>query len=57
VCLILARRDLAGKLKLPEDWDGAGTAASLLGNPSEAQNNANLEVYSTLISFGNHENP
>lgn len=57
VCLILARRDLAGKLKLPEDWDGAGTTARLLGNPSEAQNNSNLEVYSTLISFGNHENP
>ena len=57
VCLVLARRDLAAKLRVPEDWDGTGTTARLLGEPSAAARNPNLEVYATLIHFGSHENP
>ena len=57
VSLVLARHSLAGKLTLPDDWDGAGTRGRLLGTPSEAFRNANLEVYATLMRFGNHEHP
>ena len=49
--LVLARRDLAGKLKLPADWDGGG---SLLGDASKADRNKNLEIYGTTLRFGNH---
>ena len=56
VRLVIARRDLAGKLKLPGDWNGTGTAGKLLGKPSEVERNKNLEVYGTLIRFGNNEN-
>ena len=57
VCLVMARRSLAAKLRLPDDWDGAGTTAGLLGRASGAARNANLEVYATMMRFGNHENP
>ena len=57
VCLVMARRGLAGKLALPDDWDGAGTAGRLLGRPEAAARNANLEVYRTLMRFGYHANP
>ena len=53
--LVVARRELAGKLKLPGDWNGVGVSGKLLGNPLEACGNSNLEVYATLIGFGNHE--
>lgn len=56
VRLVIARRDLAAKLKLPGDWNGAGNAGKLLGNPAEADRNENLEVFGTLIRFGNDEN-
>jgi prepilin-type N-terminal cleavage/methylation domain-containing protein len=56
VRLVIARRDLAAKLKLPGDWNGAGNAGRLLGNPAEADRNENLEVFATLIRFGNDEN-
>jgi prepilin-type N-terminal cleavage/methylation domain-containing protein len=55
--LVLARRGLAGKLKQPADWDGAGSTGKLLGEPAEAGRNKDLEVYGTLIRFGNDENP
>ena len=55
--LVLARRDLAGKLKLPEDWNGAGIAGKLLGEPAAAECNPGLDVYETLIRFGSHDNP
>lgn len=57
VRLVVARRDLAGKLRSKADWDGTGKAASLLGKPDEAAENKNLEVYSTLIRFGNGSRP
>lgn len=54
VRLVIARRGLAGKLKQPDDWNGA---SGLLGKPYEADRNKELEVYRTLIRFGNHANP
>lgn len=42
VRLVLARRDLAAQLKLPQDWDGTGTAGWLLGRPEAVHRNANL---------------
>jgi len=57
VRLVLARRNLTGKLKQSEDWDGKGTSEILLGNPTEPDRNKNLEVYTALIRFGNHETP
>ncbi|MEI8038685.1 MAG: prepilin-type N-terminal cleavage/methylation domain-containing protein [Verrucomicrobiota bacterium] len=57
VRLVLARRDLAGNLSSPEDWDGAGTSGKLLGEPAEAERNPGLDVYQTLIRYGNHDHP
>jgi hypothetical protein len=57
VSLVLARRDLIAKLKQPADWDGATATATLLGPPSAARRNANLEVFSALMRFGNHDLP
>jgi prepilin-type N-terminal cleavage/methylation domain-containing protein len=52
--LVIARRDLAGKLKTAGDWQGSGNAATLLGDPSKADRNKDLEVYATTLRFGNH---
>ena len=57
VKLVLARRDLAGKLKLSGDWDGGGRAGNLLGKAAMADRNRNLEVYATTLRFGNHATP
>lgn len=57
VRLVIARRDLAAKLKQSGDWDGAGGTGKLLGDPSQADRNKSLEVYGALIRFGNDENP
>ncbi len=54
VRLVIARRNLAVQLKQPVDWDGGG---KLLGEPTQAELNKNLEVYGTLIRYGNDENP
>ncbi|MES2439654.1 MAG: prepilin-type N-terminal cleavage/methylation domain-containing protein [Verrucomicrobiota bacterium] len=51
VKLVIARRDLVGRLKKPEDWNGAG---KLLGEASKADRNKDLEIYATTIRFGNH---
>lgn len=56
VSLIIARRNLAGKLKKPGDWDGEGAAGRLLGKASEVDRNGDLEKYVTIIRFGNHDN-
>lgn len=47
VKLVLARRELAGKLKSPGDWDAAGMSSGV-GRPKD------LEVYDTTLRFGNH---
>ena len=44
VRLILARRELAGKLKSPGDWDAVGMPGR----------HKDLEVYATTLRFGNH---
>lgn len=55
VYLVIARRELAGRLKTTADWDGRGAAGKQLGEPAEADKNRYLEVYGALIRFGNHE--
>jgi hypothetical protein len=55
VSLVIARRGLASRLKLPADWDGDETTGGLLGRPSEAVRNNDLETYGTIIRFGNDE--
>lgn len=57
VSLILVRRDLVSKLKLPSDWDGAGAIAKVLGSPGDISSNANLGRYATMMRFGSDENP
>lgn len=47
VKLVLARRELAGKLKSPSDWDAAGI-------PSGIGRHKAPEVYDTILRFGNH---
>jgi prepilin-type N-terminal cleavage/methylation domain-containing protein len=54
VKLVLARRDLAGRLKLPADWNGTGGAGNFLGTPANADRNKDLEIYATTLRFGNH---
>jgi hypothetical protein len=46
VKLVLARRELAGRLKSPGDWDAAGMPGR----------HKDLEVYATTLRFGNHAN-
>ena len=53
--VVMARRELAGKLKLPGDWDGVGTYSGMLGNSIDASKNALLEVFAARIDFGIHE--
>jgi prepilin-type N-terminal cleavage/methylation domain-containing protein len=52
VRLVIARRDLAGRLRTAADWNGGN---SQLGNYSGAQRNRNLETYGATIRFGNHD--
>ena len=57
VRLVLARRELAAKLRTPADWDGAGAAARLLGPPAAAARNRDLEIFATRLPYGNHDHP
>lgn len=50
VKLVVARRELAGRLKSPGDWDGAGIFSA------HADRHKDLEVYATSLPFGNHAN-
>ena len=52
--LVIARRELAGKLKQPGDWAGSGNAGKLLGDSTKADRNKDLEVYGTTLRFGNN---
>ncbi|MBK1881382.1 prepilin-type N-terminal cleavage/methylation domain-containing protein [Luteolibacter pohnpeiensis] len=47
--LVIARPDLAGKLKNADDWSNS----RLLGAPVNVDNTKGLEVYQTLVHFGN----
>lgn len=51
VRLVIARRDLVGRLTQSSDWDGSG---NLLGTPDKADRNKNLEIHATTLRFGNH---
>lgn len=51
--LIVARKDLVSRLTTPAAWDGSGNHAKLLGNPTNAHNHADLDVYGATIRFGN----
>lgn len=55
--IIVARRDFAGRLRRPADWDGDGGSGASLGSPAQADRNPNLEIYSSRIRFGRHEIP
>ncbi len=51
VRLVIARRDLVGRLTQSSDWDGSG---KLLGTPDKADRNKNLEIHATTLRFGNY---
>lgn len=53
--LVIARRELGGKLKLPADWDGTGSSQQFIGTPAEAERNKSLEIFATTLRFGNHD--
>ncbi len=57
VKLVVARRNIQGRLKDPSDWDGSGGPNDPLGKSNQVDRNKNLEVYSTIIRFGNHAKP
>lgn len=57
VKLVVARRDLAMRLKTSADWDGAGGVGKTLGDPSQADRSKDLEIYGATIRFGNHAKP
>jgi prepilin-type N-terminal cleavage/methylation domain-containing protein len=46
--LVIARRELLGKLRTTSDWDGS----TLRGLPADAANNRDLEVYEVVQRFG-----
>ena len=52
VKLVIARRNVSGNLKTTSDWNGTSTAGNPLGQPSNAANNKNLEIYATSLRFG-----
>jgi hypothetical protein len=54
VRLVIARRDLAGRLQTTSDWDGVGSGGKL-GNSADADHNPDLEVYGAMLRYGNHE--
>lgn len=54
VKIVVARPNLARKLKLPADWDGSSNTGKLLGEANQQHQNKNLETYATILRFGNH---
>lgn len=49
--LVVARRELLGKLASTSDWD----SSPLRGDPLKASENRNLEVYEVIQRFGNDD--
>ena len=49
VRLVIARRELLGKLTTPEEWN----SSPLRGKPDQALNNPNLETYEAIQRYGN----
>ncbi len=56
VRIVVARRELVSKLKTPNDWDGVGAAAKFIGKASEADCNKDLEIYASVLRYGNQTN-
>jgi prepilin-type N-terminal cleavage/methylation domain-containing protein len=54
VRLVIARRDLAGRLKTTSDWDNVGSGGKL-GKSADADRNPDLEVYGAMLRYGNNE--
>ncbi len=54
VRLVIARRDLAGRLKTSSDWDNVGSGGRL-GKSADADRNPDLEVYEAMLRYGNNE--
>jgi prepilin-type N-terminal cleavage/methylation domain-containing protein len=54
VRLVIARRDLAGRLKTSSDWDNVGSGGRL-GKSADADRSSELEVYGAMLRYGNHE--
>lgn len=54
VRLVIARRDLAGRLKTTADWDNVGSGGRL-GKSADADRNPDLEVYGAMLRYGNNE--
>ena len=52
VRLVVARRELLGRLKSPDDWDGSGTGGKSFGLPEDAERNKNLQVFESMLRFG-----
>jgi prepilin-type N-terminal cleavage/methylation domain-containing protein len=50
--LVIARRDLASRLRTAADWDGGNRQ---LGSYAASARNRYLEVYTATIRFGNHD--
>ena len=54
--LVIARRELMGKLTNSSDWNGEGPLATkMMGNAEESDRNKNLQVYETTVRFGYHD--
>jgi len=49
--LIIARRELLGKLSTTRDWD----SSPLRGDPQRSANNPDLETYEVIQRFGTHD--
>ncbi len=54
VRLVIARRDLAGRLKTSSDWDNVGSGGKM-GKSADADRNPDLEVYGAMLRYGNNE--
>jgi prepilin-type N-terminal cleavage/methylation domain-containing protein len=52
VRLVVATREMMGKLQTPDDWDGKGEAGQRLGPPGEASRNPGLRTGEILAGFG-----
>jgi prepilin-type N-terminal cleavage/methylation domain-containing protein len=50
--LLVARREVLGRLSTPADWSGEGADAGVLGDPQEANRNKNLRVFESVLRFG-----
>jgi len=50
--MVVATKEMMGKLRSADDWDGKGEFGRLLGSPGDAEKNAGLRIGESLASFG-----